>query len=203
MKINRFSDEATWLDFRKGKVLGTRAGGIMPNIRSGEWKKGFWEIVAEKLADDPDGQNPMERGKELESEAIRRLEEETKLKFDDGLVVWSRDDNENIAVSPDGFTKDLKIACECKCLNSASHVEALVTKKIPGEYSDQYLQYFVVNDQLEKLYFVFYDPRLRCKDFFYIIVTRSELRDKITKRIEQERKAMEEIKKIVLKLSGF
>lgn len=201
MKISRFENEETWLDFRKGKVMGTRSGGIIPNSRNGEWKKGFWEIVAEKLAEDPDGQNPMERGKELESEAVARLEAETGLKLDNGLVVWSREDNENIAISPDAYTADFKIACEVKCLNTASHVEALVTQKIPSEYVDQAIQYFVVNDDLEKLYFTFYDPRIQCKDFFYIEMTREELQDKIDTRLDQEKTAIAEINRIVNELS--
>ena len=70
----------------------------------------------------------------------------------------SRDDDENIAVSPDGFIGTTE-AVECKCLSSARHIEALLTRAIPSEYEYQVLQYFIVNDKLEMLNFVCYDPR--------------------------------------------
>jgi hypothetical protein len=44
----------------------------------------------------------MDRGKRLEDEAIERFAKETGKKVNTDLVLWMRDDDENIAVSPDG-----------------------------------------------------------------------------------------------------
>lgn len=201
MKISNYENEELWMQARIGRIMGTRAGGIMLNKNTKERKKGFWEVVAERLSIDDGYENMMERGKDLEKEAITRFTEETSIKIDDSLVIWSRDDNDTIAISPDGFTEDLKIAVEVKCLNTASHIEGLVTGKIPGEYTDQVLQYFVVNDDLEKLYFVMYDPRIQYKDFFYIEVTRDN--EKVSERLLVEKEAVDEIERIVNELSGF
>jgi len=201
VKISRFETEEDWKQARLGRIMGTRAGGIMPNKNTKERKKGFWEAIAERLSVDDGYMDMMERGKDLEKEAIDRFTKETGVKIDDGLVIWSRADNDSIAVSPDGYTKDLKEAVEVKCLNTASHIEAIVTGKIPGEYTDQVLQYFVVNDDLEKLYFIFYDPRIKYKDFFYIEVLRDDA--KVAERLEIEKEAVDEINRIVNELSGF
>jgi hypothetical protein len=47
-------------------------------------------------------------------------------------VIWSRDDDDNIAVSPDGSVVGAPAAFEVKCLSSAKHIEAYLTKKRPG-----------------------------------------------------------------------
>lgn len=75
---------------------------------------------------------------------------------------------------------------------SASHIEAFVTKEIPSEYEHQVLQYFVVNEDLEKLYFVFYDPRMP-KDFFWIERTRAELQADIDYYLELEHRVLAEV----------
>ena len=136
----------------------------------------------------------MDRGKRLEVEAIERFEKETGKKVNKDLVLWMREDNEDIAVSPDGFIGETE-AVECKCLNSASHIEAFLTKTIPSEYEYQVLQYFIVNDKLETLYFVFFDPRMP-KDFFYYEVKREDVAEKITEYLEMEKEALKKIKDI-------
>ena len=83
-------------------------------------------------------------------------------------------------------------AVECKCLSSASFIEALVTREIPSEYEHQVLQYFVVNEDLEKLYFVFYDPRMP-KDLFWIEKTRVELLEEIQYYLDLERRVLAEV----------
>jgi hypothetical protein len=115
------------------------------------------------------------------------------------IFLITRDDNEYIAYSPDGIIGDTE-TIEVKCLNSASHIEAWVTKKIPSEYEEQSIQPFVVNDKLETLYFVFYDPRMPI-DFFYFTVTREELADKITKAYETQLLALAQILEIEAQLT--
>ena len=47
-----------------------------------------------------------------------------------------------------------------KCLKSAHQVRAFFEQTFPKEYIEQALQYFVVIDELERLHFVMYDPRV-------------------------------------------
>jgi hypothetical protein len=118
-------------------------------------------------------------------------------------VLICRDDNEDIAYSPDGFigkTETITETIEAKCLNSASHIEALLTGKIPNEYEEQTIQPFIVNDKLKKLHFVFYDPRMP-KDFFYFTINRKDVKDKVQEYFEIEKQALVEIAKIEKQLT--
>ena len=133
----------------------------------------------------------MERGSRLEKEAIERFEKETGNKVDGSLLLWTRDDNQNIAISPDGVVIGKKSsdeeAVEVKCLSASRHIEAYLTKAIPDDYEYQVLQYFIVNDHLKKLHFIFYDPRFATfsdpkrvtLDYFVIEVNRKEVQAEV------------------------
>jgi predicted phage-related endonuclease len=196
MIILKFNNEESWLEGRLGKVTGTRAKDLISK-RSPKPKKGFWEIIAERVAIPANGENVMDRGHRLEEDAILRFQEETGKKVNTDLVIWSRDDNADIAISPDGYIDGKKIteACEVKCLNSASHIEAFINKEIPADYQSQKIQYFVVNDDLKVLYFVFFDPRMPV-DFFYLTIKREDIQDEITEYLEIEKNALAEINRI-------
>lgn len=198
MKIIKFDNEQDWLDSRRGKITGTRLKDLI--IKRGTKKKiGFYELIAERVALPASNESAMDRGKRLEEYAIERFEEDTKKKVDSSLVLWQRSDNENIAISPDGFIGKTE-AVECKCLSSARHIEAWLTKEIPNEYEEQILQYFIVNDSLKKLYFIFYDPRMP-KDFFYFTVNRKDVQEKVTEYIKLENEVLAEIDKIEKELT--
>ena len=200
MKTQIFDSKDEWSEARRGKITGTRLKDIV--VKRGTGKKiGYYELIAERLATEPEGdETPMERGTRLEAEAIERFIKETGAEVDTSLVLWTRDDNESIAVSPDGFIGETE-AVETKCLSSARHIEAFLTQQIPDEYEMQVVQYFIVNDKLEKLHFVFYDPRVPCKDYFEIVVTRSDIQESIDATLEYERAVLEEVNQIVVDLT--
>lgn len=194
MKTTAYKSEEEWLEARRGKVTGTRLKDIIVK-RGTKPKKAFYELIAERVAIPRDEhENVMDRGHTLESEAIARFEHEAKKKVDTSLVIWTREDNENIAVSPDGFIGE-KEAVEVKCLNSASHIEAYLSKEIPSEYEYQALQYFIVNDALQTLYFCLYDPSMPV-DFFYITVKREDVAEDIETYLQYQRDVLAEIEKI-------
>src|SRR3954466_240978 len=114
MKTQTFQTKEAWLEARRGKITGSRLKDIIVKRGTGR-KIGFYELVAEKVALPADGENPMDRGNRLESEAVQRFMDETGEKIDTSLVLWTRDDDENIAISPDGF-KGQAVAVEAKCL---------------------------------------------------------------------------------------
>lgn len=199
MKTIKFSDKESWLEARKTKITGSRLKDIVVKRGTGQ-KIGYYELIAERLALPGTGQDPMERGIELEGEAIERFAKETGKKVDTSLVIWMRDDNESIAISPDGFIGTTE-AVEVKCLASARHIEALLTGELPTEYEMQAYQYFIVNDKLKTLYFCFYDPRLSVKDFFFKTIKRSEIQEKIDEYLEYQKKILAEVNTIVNQLS--
>lgn len=164
-------------------------------------KVGFYKLIAERLAIAPDGESPMDRGHRIEEEALQRLAKELDRPVDSSLVMWMREDNENIAVSPDGVLSDIE-AAEVKCLASEKHIEALLTKKVPSDYVEQVIQYFTVNDKLQMLFFVFYDPRIGFgKDFFYLEITRGEMQEQVELYLALEQQAIEEVNAIVNELT--
>jgi len=190
-------DEEKWLAFRKGKVTGTRLKDLVLK-RTKKPKIGFYEMIAENVAI-PVNENMMLRGKELEKFAIEEFAKKIKKKVSNDLIIWQREDNEKIAISPDGVISETE-AAEVKCLSHSRHLEALLTQEIPSEYHYQVLQYFVVNDDLKKLYFVFYDPQIT-KDLFWIEVTRESLGDEIKECFDLEVETLKKIETITNQLT--
>lgn len=205
MKTNAFESREEWLAARRGKITGSRLKDIV--VKRGTAKKiGFYELIAERLGVPADDESAMDRGTRLESEAVDKFIEMTGKKVDTSLVIWERDDEASIAISPDGFVEQAETleateAVETKCLSSARHIEALLTQEIPSEYEFQTLQYFIVNEKLETLYFCFYDPRILVKPFFYIEVKRESLTEKIAEYLAYQKSIIEEVNKVVLDLT--
>lgn len=195
MKTTTYETKEEWLAARRGKITGSRLKDIV--VKRGTGKKiGFYELIAERLGIPADDESSMDRGTRLESEAIEAFQQLTGKKVDTSLVIWTRDDDDSIAISPDGFIKNTE-AVEAKCLSSARHIEALLTHKIPDEYEFQKLQYFIVNDKLKTLYFCFFDPRLLAKPFFTIEIKRADVQAEVDEYLEYQRKTLAEVNEIV------
>ena len=207
MKALKYSSRDEWLAARRGKITGSRLRDII--VKRGNGRKiGFYELIAERLGIPPEeDENPMERGLRLEKEALDRFSKTSGKKVKSELVLWTREDNESIAVSPDGIIGPSQ-AVEVKCLSSARHIQAYITGKIPDEYQDQVLQYFIVNDKLKILYVVFYDPRFavfkkdgKSLDYFTIEVRRKSLRESIKECLEYQHNVIKEVNEIVNSLT--
>jgi len=220
MKILLFENEQDWKQARMGKITGSTLKDLIVKRGTGK-KKGFYQIIADRIAIPRDDENRMDRGHRLEDEAIERFAKETGKKVNTDLVIWTRDDNDNIAISPDGYiipnddredcehaSKDKKCAkcgyvteaVEVKCLNSASHVEAIITGEYPKEYHEQILQYFVVNDDLETLYFVMYDPTVP-KDYLCFTIHRADVAEEVQYHLDYEKQELLEIEEWCSKLT--
>ncbi|MFA6992672.1 MAG: YqaJ viral recombinase family protein [Candidatus Gracilibacteria bacterium] len=195
--INFDKNKEAWMAYRHGKITGSTLADIVPK-KNGDKKIGFWELVASRVADEPDWQNAMERGVELEHEAAVRFMLETDKELDTSLIMWEREDNPNIAISPDAVVIGENASVEIKCLSSARHLQAFFEQAIPSEYEHQARQYFVVNDELETLYFVFYDPRVKCKPFFFIKFAREDM--EIDEYLSLEKKTLFEADEYVNRL---
>lgn len=200
MKTLKYDSKEEWLEGRKTRITGSRLKDIVV-LRGTEKKQAFWELLAERLCiEDGQDENPMQRGTDLESEAVKAFEEHEGKEVNTDLVIWTRDDNESIAISPDGFIGETE-AIECKCLASARHLEAYFTKKVPKDYWFQVLQYFIVNEKLEQLHFVMYDPRIPQKPYFKITIERSTVQEEVDEYLEYQKKVLEEVNELVNQLS--
>lgn len=208
MHIQTFENEKDWLEARRGKITGSRLAKLIVK-RGTEKKIEFYEMIAERLSKPrEEGEvklNPMDHGHHYEPEAISRFEQMTGKQVDRTLCIWSREDNERVALSPDGVVvgTDHTEAVEAKCLSEANHIKAYLTKEIPSDYEEQKLQYFIVNDKLQKLTFCFLNPRLMAADFFLIEFTRADVLAEIEEKLIFERQTLSEIDSIVDSLLSF
>lgn len=183
-----------WHQLKKGKISGT----VLKALMSSRTKKdAIYELVAQKLTIgvQEDYENAMDRGNRLEPEAIAAFEFETGKKVERTGFIES-DDNEHIGSSPDGIIGDTE-AVEVKCLNGTKHVKMWLEDEIPKEYEWQVVQYFVVNDKLEKLYFVGYNPDILLHPLNIITIERKELEEKIHKAKQVQLKALEQVEAIL------
>lgn len=202
MKVSKYESREAWFEARRGKITGSSLKDIV-TLRGTGKKIGYYELIAARLASPADNEDPMERGTRLEPEAIALYEKQCDLPegaLDTSLVLWQRDDNDSIALSPDAFIGNTK-AFEVKCLSSARHIEALLTQEIPDEYQWQKLQYFIVNDRLEELTFIFYDPRLTVKQLHTITIKRADVQEDVDKYLSYQRAVLQEVDDVVNQLT--
>ena len=168
-----------WHQLRKGKMTGTGLKSIMGTPYA--QKEYLYKMIAERLTvgvpEEGEYENAMKRGLRLEGQAIAMFELETG-KSVDTVGFCEDDDDPMIANSPDGLIGETE-AIEVKCLGGGNHVKLWLENEIPKDYIWQVVQYFVVNEKLEKLYFVGYNPDIPQHDLHIIEVTRQEVEDKI------------------------
>ena len=190
-----------WYSNRLGKITGSKLKDIIVK-RGTERKIGFYQLMADRLSIQEEYEDPMERGHRLEDEAIAEFEKLAKKKVEQvGLCI--SDENDNIALSPDGLIKTGKKyteAVEVKCLNSAKHLQGYFEKKVPKEYLEQVYQYFIVNEDLDKLYFVFYDPRVTIKPTHWVEIDREDVEDEIQFCKDYQEQTLKEIEELLLTL---
>jgi hypothetical protein len=202
MNVDQNSQE--WLEARKGKITGSKLRDIV--VKRGNGKKiGFYQLIADRLGIEEAYIDPRERGHGLEHEAIEEFEKVCEVEVDKDVGLCVSDLNENIALSPDGLIKDedgtYSQAVEVKCLGSARHIEAVLEDRIPQEYEMQACQYFIVNENLQVLYFVFYDPRIIAKPLHIIQIAREDFEADIEEYRDYQLRTLVEVDAAVEKLA--
>lgn len=126
----------------------------------------------------------MLRGQILEDEARELISEKLGKQIIPGRV-WQSEENEYMICSPDGEIVDdtgkVSEAVEIKCLDSWKVVKAYYEKHPPLDYEAQIIQYFLVNENLQKLYFCIYSDVFTNPDLGLQIfeLKREDYREKI------------------------
>lgn len=126
----------------------------------------------------------MLRGQILEDEARELISEKLGKQIIPGRV-WQSEVNEYMICSPDGEIVDdtgkVSEAVEIKCLDSWKVVKAYYEKHPPLDYEAQIIQYFLVNENLQKLYFCIYSDVFTNPDLGLQIfeLKREDYREKI------------------------
>lgn len=183
-----------WHHVRKGKITGTTLKSIMGTPRAKQ--EALYETIAERLtvgveAEMADYESDIDRGNRLEPEAIAAFEFQTGKKVE-VVGFCESDDEEFIANSPDGLIGDTE-AIEVKCPAGKNYVKAWLTNEIHDDYHWQTVQYFVVNEKLETLYFVVYNPNIALYPMHTIEVKREDIKDDIEKAVVAQKEFLESI----------
>lgn len=146
------------------------------------------------------------RGEILEVEAREKIAEKLNKEIIEGRV-WQADFNENIICSPDGEIAnengEITEAVEIKCLDSWKQVRAFYEQKPPAEYLPQIIQYFAVNEKLEKLHFAMYSDAFALAPQLELLVFeihRQDLEPEIQRAIYFEQSALALVEQEIAKL---
>ena len=150
----------------------------------------IYKLIAQRIAKPinpndytlPEGAtySAMLRGQILEDEARDLISEKLGKQIIPGRV-WQSEENEYMICSPDGEFEDEAEAVEIKCLDSWKVVKAYYEKHPPLDYEAQIIQYFLVNENLQKLYFCIYSDVFTNPDLGLQIfeLKREDYREKI------------------------
>jgi len=199
-KLNVEQRSPEWEQLRKTHLTGTALKGIMGTAYAR--KEAMYEVIANRLTvgvdSDEEYENPMDRGTRLEPDAISTFEFETGKKV--ANVGFCKDDEvEGIAQSPDGYISDTDDteAIEVKSMGGKNHVKLWLENEVPKDYEWQVVQYFVVNDKLNKLYFVGYNPNIPVHPLHIIEILREDIEADIKRAREAQKVFLQEVDAIL------
>ena len=202
--VNVQQNTPEWIQMRQGRITGSKLKDLVVE-RGNSKKDGFYELIAERLSLPEEGdEQAHDRGHRLEEEALDRFAELSGKEVEKNCGMWLSDVDPNIAVSPDGCIKSrgkIREACEVKCLSGKHHLRAIIEDSIGNGFKKQVIQYFVVNEDLKKLYFIFYDPRIAVRPLHVIEFRRMDLEEEIEYYLNYEIKLLAEVNEIVERLA--
>ena len=164
-----------WHIRRLGKVTGSRAKKVfatnnLPLIDT---------LIAEVMTGEEEEiftNAAMQRGIDEEPHACSDYEKKMGYTVDH-VGICIHDTYDFLAVSPDGWVDNYKGAVEIKCPKSSTHIRYIRQGSVPSEYKYQVMQYFLVNEDLQWLDFVSYDPRVVAYPLFTDRVWRKDIED--------------------------
>jgi hypothetical protein len=187
--IKQGSDE--WLKMRLGKITGTKLKEIFKADNLPLIYKMIAEIDSEEI-EETFTTKQMQRGKDLEPIAREIYQQVKDIEIEEVGFCLS-DSNDYLAFSTDGFTKDRAGCIEIKCPNTETHVKYISQNQIPNEYKYQVYTAFLVNENLQWLDFISFDPRFKSKPMFIKRVYVYEL--ELEKTLSEVHKFIEKFEK--------
>jgi len=210
MKIHKVAQRTTeWFALRSGRITGTKLKNLVTRPAAWRRPKGssrkieFYQLLADKLGvtedEGADEEAAMHRGSRLEESARARFEKETgKTVTEAGFCTHSK--NPDLAFSPDGLIENdgkYNEDVEIKCLGAAKHLQAYVEQYIQQEFEAQNMQAFIVNEDLERRHFVYYNPDVEKVQYHCIVVERGDILDKVAFYQEAEERVLAEVEGFV------
>lgn len=194
------SDE--WLQSRLGKVTASRVADVVAKTKTGvsaSRANYMAQLVAERLTGrvaDTFTNAAMQHGIETEPQARTAYEFMTDTEVKQvGFIDHPRIDM--AGASPDGLVESDGLV-EIKCPNTSTHIDVLLSQKIPGKYIKQ-MQWQLACTERQWCDFVSFDNRL--PGSMQIWISRIERDDKRIDELEREVEAfLEELENKVIQL---
>ncbi len=159
-----------WMVVKNKKISGTGAKAILTSKSVTPLKTYAFKLIAQQESNIKPCYIPIylsaavQWGQDMEPHAIKAFEKKKKLLVEE--IGWAESLDPKLkgraGASPDGIIT-VKEWIEVKCLNTENHIKCISENKYPSEYHSQVLNYFIINPDLEKVYFVLYDPRVKRK----------------------------------------
>ena len=167
-----------WHALRIGKITSSRVAEIMKSDNLKVVDALIYEKVCPDMAvwDAVDSyvSEAMQWGTDHEGEACEEYTKATGIKLET-VGFCTHETFDYIAMSPDRFTPDRTGGIEVKCPNTKTHIRTIRMGGLPNEHKYQVYQYFLVNEKLQWLDFVCYDPRFTPRPLYINRITRNEI----------------------------
>lgn len=172
-KLKQGSEE--WHYLKTAKIGGTRAKSVQVKKSITEAVI-FDEIMSERNTffnyEEVFTSEAMQRGIDLEPLAIEEVTKETGVIFKDAGWIGRNDYHGH---SPDGISTCEKIGLEIKCPSAKVHNSYVRDNKLPLEYVWQIVNFFAMDESIERLYFASFNPDYLLMPLFLLEVTRESI----------------------------
>ena len=164
-----------WHELKNAKIGGTRAKSVQVKKSITEAVI-FDEVMSERNTffnyEEGFTSEAMQRGIDLEPLAIEEVTKETGIIFKDAGWIGRNDYHGH---SPDGISTCEKIGLEIKCPSAKVHNSYVRENKIPLEYVWQIVNFFAMDESIERLYFASFNPDYLLMPLFLLEVTRESI----------------------------
>jgi hypothetical protein len=171
-----------WHKLRIGKLTSSRVADIMKSDNLKVVDALIYERSCpdDALWDTQDGyvSEAMQWGTDHEDEAVQVYTAHTGIEME-RVGFCTHDDFEYLGMSPDRLTPDRTGGVEVKCPNTKNHIRTIRMGGLPNEHKYQILQYFLINEKMQWLDFVSYDPRFAPRPIYIHRVTRDEVQSEL------------------------
>lgn len=162
-----------WLHAKIGKIGGTG----LKKVFSASFLDLIDELISQ-IGSNSHEENyittAMQRGIDLEPYVRDLFQKLNQIEIDQ-IGLCQSDEFNYLVCSPDGFSKCRTIGIEIKCPSTKNHVKYIRMNKLPGDYNWQVINYFLVNEKCEKMYFISFDDRYKPKPYWQKTITREEI----------------------------
>lgn len=177
-----------WQEIRCGKITASKITDIMAKLKTGKPSAGrttyMGQLIAERLTgvkSDSFSNSAMQWGTETEPQARAAYEFLNDAEVDQ-MAFMDHPSIESSGMSPDGLI-GIDGLLEIKCPNTSTHIDFLISKKIPKKYINQ-MQWQMACSNRKWCDYMSFDPRM--PEHLNNLVVRVNRDDDYIKEMENE-----------------